>query len=139
MKTRTSAALMLVGTLVIGIVLGALGGRAYMIRQKPWHRPPGMHGDRPGPEKFADRFAERLEDLLDIDEAQRDTVRAILDAHMDQMMALNEQHRAEAAVLMDTLLLEMRGVLTDEQLATFEEHLKNRQLRGPKGRFRHGP
>jgi Spy/CpxP family protein refolding chaperone len=43
---------------------------------------------------------------------------------------LNEQHRAEAGVLMDSLLQEMRGVLTDEQLETFEEHLKRRLNRG---------
>ena len=141
MKTRTGAALILVATLVIGVVIGALGGRAFMMKQRPWGRPPGVHGERPGPgpDKFADRFVQRLEEMLEIDDAQRDTVHAILAVHMDQMMVLNEEHRAEASVLMDTLLLEMRGVLTDEQLETFEEHLKRRQLRGPKGRFRHGP
>jgi Spy/CpxP family protein refolding chaperone len=123
MSTRLTATLALVLTLLIGIILGALGNRALI-------RSHFFHGRALG-KGMLDRGAvvERMQRQLDVTDAQRDTVHAILQSHADRMLELNREHGEEMMRLMDTLLADLKPVLTDEQLNRFQDHLRRFRLR----------
>jgi Spy/CpxP family protein refolding chaperone len=123
MNTKSKAALALIATLLLGIVIGVLSHAAIM-------RPPI---DRHRPRMNGDRLASRLERLLDVAPEQREAVREILDHHVEQIMAMNREHGEELGALMDTLMEELSAVLTEEQLKPLKEH-RDRRRDG-----RHGP
>lgn len=123
MNTKWTAALVLVLTLILGIVLGALGGRVYMQSRFPRGRPPMRQVDR-------DLFVTRMVQMLDVKPDQEDTVRAILAAHSARFLALHERQTEETARLLDTLRANLEPVLTPEQRARFEEHSARIRFRG---------
>ena len=139
MKTRILAGVLLILTLLIGVLIGALGHRAIVhdmmrsgpmmrtFRSMPGRLPPGGGlSDDPGfgPEMIA----RRLEHLIDLEGAQRDSVLAILSAHFEQFSTVNLRHRQEAMTLMDSLRLELEPLLSEEQMRRLDEHLKRRHL-----------
>jgi len=136
LNARFLAAVVVVLTLVIGFLIGLLTTRVTEQRRPgPDRRHPPMGG------RMLDGgfFTERMEHMLDVGDDQRDTVRAILEAHADRFLAMHEQQSESMKILMDTLLTDLGDVLTEEQLSTFEEHLNSRRgfRRGP--RFDKGP
>ena len=133
MKTRILAGVFLILTLLIGVLIGALGHRAIVhdmmrtFRSMPGRLPPG--GGLPDDPGFGPgMIARRLEHLLDLEGAQRDSVLAILSAHFEQFSTVNLRHRQEAMTLMDSLRLELEPLLSEEQMRRLDEHLKRRHL-----------
>lgn len=124
MKVGTKTTLTVLGTLVIGIVVGALGSGALLFRN-----PPPLPLDRMNPERFADRF----ERTMDIEESKRDTVRAILEAHADRFMELGRRHSSELCIMMDSLTMELSGVLTEEQMERLKRLRDQRRKPPPFG------
>jgi hypothetical protein len=136
LNARFLAAVVVVLTLVIGFLLGLLTTRVTEHRRP---RPDEPHPPMGGRMLDGGFFTERMEKMLDVSFEQRDTVRAILDAHADRFLAMHDQQALTMKNLMDTLLTDLKGVLTEEQVSTFEEHLNSRRgfRRGP--RFDKGP
>jgi hypothetical protein len=133
MNTKIVAALALVLTLLIGVFLGLLGSRIYTAPDRAFRdRPPGRFMDE-------DFIARRLERAIDPTEAQRDTVRKILEAHAGRLLERHRRQFEETDLLMDSLLLELQGVLTSEQLDRFKAHVDERRPGGPGGRRRGAP
>jgi Spy/CpxP family protein refolding chaperone len=136
LNARFLAAVVVVLTLVIGFLIGLLTTRVTERRLPGPDRPHPPMGGRMMDGGF---FTERMERILDVGDDQRDTVRAILDAHADRFVAMHEQQSEAMKNLMDTLLTDLRSVLTEDQVSQFEEHLNSRRgfRRGP--RFDKGP
>jgi hypothetical protein len=128
MNTKLVAALALILTLLIGLFLGLMGGRLFS-------RPDRVLLDRP-PERFMDEdfVTRRLERAIDPTDAQRDTVRKILEANAGRFLERHRRQVEETDLLMDSLMLELKGVLTPEQLSRFKAHLDDRRPL----RYRHG-
>ncbi len=133
MKIHTKTALILFATLILGLLLGALIGGPLLVRMNlPEHTRMGL----------MQHFVEHFEGVTNPSEAQRDTVRAILESYADRFAELNIQHHSEMEVLMDSLQMELSPVLTEEQLQRMRDHLVHRPFgrRGPppgRGRHRH--
>jgi hypothetical protein len=117
MKIHTKTALILFVTLILGILLGTLVSGPLLIRRNlPRHTRMGL----------MEHFVEHFEDVTKPDEAQRDTVLAILESYADRFADLNIQHHSEVEVLMDSLQMELSPVLTEEQLERMRDHLTPR-------------
>jgi hypothetical protein len=123
MNTKLVAALVVILTLLIGVLLGLLGGRLWGPRD------PGLR-DRPGRFMNEEFVIRRLERAIDPTEAQRDTVHKILEAHASRILELHRQQFEETARLMDTLMLQLDGVLSEEQREHFRVHLQERRPQG---------
>ncbi len=111
-KSKWSAALLLVATFVLG---GLTGGAAVATADRgapDWRRPSGG-------------MVEHLADQLGLDARQQDSVRAIL-----------ERHHGAFRVIRDQIGVELRAVLTEDQLQRFED-MKS-EMRLHKGRHRRG-
>ena len=125
---------------------------------------PGRHGGGPGfgmpdPGMMIGRMAERL----DLDDAQRESVKNIMEAAKPELQALREQFRAnqealqaldagdpeiqniaisngelatEATLLFSRIRGEFHAVLTDEQLAKAAELKEQRKERGERRKDR---
>lgn len=137
MNAKFLAVVVLVLTLIIGFLLGLLSDRII------WPAPAHVRSDRPHPPpgRMLDRdfFTERMERLLQVTDLQRDTVTAILQSHAARFLDMHEQQAAHMKQLMDSLLSDLRGVLSEDQIQQFEEHLSERQFRRRKPRFGPGP
>ena len=121
MNTKLVAGLALVLTLLIGVFVGLMGGRIYRTPDRAFRdRPPGRFMDE-------DFITRRIERAIDPTDAQRDTVRKIVDAHAQRFLELHRQQFEETARLMDSLVAGLEGVLTPEQLERFKAHLQERR------------
>lgn len=134
MNLQVKPTLIIIGTLLIGIVLGALMSGTLAERRhrkiRSMMRPDG--------------FSEQLIELIQPqDNEQRDAIAAVLQntgRRIDEMM---RESRAEIHTMVDSMALELKPLLTDEQNARLQKHLGERPPRGdrPERRFprRRGP
>ena len=121
---KVKTALILVVTLLIGIVFGAMLHRAifqnkvkgFLAMQTP------------------DGFARRFERAIDTTPGQKEKVRKILDKYAEQFFEINQSHREEVAALFKSFHGELSRVLTPEQM----EKMRSRRFFRP-GRFPRGP
>lgn len=104
MKIQIKTALILVVTLLIGMMLGALIHGTVM-RNRIKKTALGL--------RTPHSFTRRMEAMLDLDESQREAVEDILMRHHQRMT----KYRLEVRVLMDSLQKELEPILTDEQKA----------------------
>jgi len=111
MKTNTKTVLIIVGTLLIGIVIGALGS-GFVV-----HR----FGPRMAEVRHREIFVERMVELIDPTPEQEPKVRDILTRHAEEFSELAEGFHEEASALLDSLRSELDPVLTEEQRARLEE------------------
>jgi hypothetical protein len=134
MKMETKTVLIVLSTLIIGMIIGALITGAFArhrIGRFMSMREPG-------------RLAAHVERIIGPDESQRDAVRAVLREHSEQFLELHSHFEDEMLALRDSLRKDLDPILTDEQ--------KERLERGPrhpgpfqgKGKrpghlWRHGP
>lgn len=110
MNIKVKTVSILVFTLVIGMVLGALIHGAVMRNRfkQTAFRMRTQWG-----------FVERMERVIQPDDSQREEMRKILRKHFQKM----NQFQAEMSVIMDSLRIELEPILTKEQ--------KERLERGP--------
>ena len=120
LSPRTKSILLLISTLLLGMVLGAVVN-AWLAterfeRIRDLRRPGGMV-----------RHLERV--LEPQSDEQRAQIRTVLNATSEDVQALRETHRREMRAVMDSMTARLEPVLTDEQMST----LQNRLRRGPHG------
>jgi hypothetical protein len=116
MNTKMKVALIIIVTLVIGIVFGALLNRAFMR-----HRIQRAFADRNprGMISFIERNIRPTQD-------QREMIRAILDKHRKKTADLREKFMMDMQAEFESLEVELDPILTPEQ----KKRLK-RRIRGP--------
>ncbi|NQT96225.1 MAG: hypothetical protein HQ562_00650 [Candidatus Marinimicrobia bacterium] len=117
-KTKTKAGLILIGTLVLGIIIGVLGSR-YLV-EKRIGRMAGM--------RYQKGFIEVFIRLIDPAEDQEQAVRAVLEKHHDRFLKIMEGRMVEIRTSMDSLKVELIPLLTEEQCRIFEERFMNKRM-----------
>ncbi|MBN2000953.1 hypothetical protein JW935_25635 [candidate division KSB1 bacterium] len=122
MKPKVKTSLILLATLVIGFLLGALS----MITLRRYHM------ERFGKIREQQAFMFFHERLIQPTEGQQDTVKKILSRYSPRFYKVVRQHREQISVLRDSLMLELETVLTPEQM-------KRLKQRAPFKRFPPGP
>jgi hypothetical protein len=134
MNLQVKPTLIIIGTLLIGIVLGALMSGTLAERR---HR---KIRSMMRPDGFSEQLIEVIQPQ---DNEQRDAIAAVLrntGRRIDEMM---RESRAEIHGTVDSMALELKPLLTDEQNARLKKHLGERPPRAdrPERRFprRRGP
>lgn len=111
MNMKVKTALILIGTLVIGIVLGAMLNRALMHMRIKGFLAMRTHKG----------FVERMEEIIRPSDPQKKEVTAILDKYALQFDAMHEEFKGRMASLLDNFKTDLTPVLTPEQMKIMEE------------------
>jgi hypothetical protein len=117
MKTKMKSALILIGVLFIGIVIGAAGNS--LIRKSMWE-------DRVNRFRSPRGFSDRLIDLIQPDPQQEAAVKSILLKHHEKMQSLAQESRTMLRTHVDSLLIELESVLRPEQVERAKRLLRRR-------------
>jgi len=118
---RTKSVLLLVVTLLLGIVLGGVltgwwvQNRADRVRALRT------------PSGFVERVVERVEPTS---AAQRDSVEVIARRAARQLERLRRSHRQQTMTVLDSMRVELRTVLSEEQINTLDRRLERRHRGG---------
>ncbi len=121
MSPRTKSILLLLTTLVIGLLLGALIN-GYFVRQRL---------DRLGSLMTRDGYSSRLVEVVNpTSEEQRQALRSVLEGAAPRAIQIMRQSREDMRALNDSVKSELEEILSQEQMARLEEHLRFRR-RGP--------
>ncbi|MFH1943549.1 MAG: hypothetical protein ABIL68_15710 [bacterium] len=110
MKIQYKTALILILTLLVGMVLGALIHGAVM-RDRFEQRIFRMRTD--------EGFSQRMEGIIEPDDSQKKAMREIVRKHFRRM----SEHQKEFRSMMDSLKVELDSILTDEQKKRLEQRL----------------
>jgi Spy/CpxP family protein refolding chaperone len=120
MTTKTKTSLILLSTLVMGVVVGAVAsGLLRDQRQQDIQRMPPHH-----------RFMSFMRDVIRPSGEQSPAIDGILDSRSRQLSALNEKHENEVFAVFDSMRTELAAILTDEQRARLETNLSKGFERG---------
>jgi hypothetical protein len=114
MTVKTKIALTVIGTLLVGIVVGVVGGAALV----DWRR--SKFADR----DFRDRFIQSFERELDLTADQRDSVTVIINRWADRQSTLFQQHFQATQALMDSMKADLTPVLTPDQLSRLDHRME---------------
>ncbi|MFQ5650206.1 MAG: hypothetical protein ACE5IY_09725 [bacterium] len=114
MSTKSKSLLVLFGTLVLGIVLGALSSGA--IRHERMAR--FRHMPR------QERFRHVLERIIEPTEEQRAALEQAVQRRFEQIADLREKFEDEIFAIHDSLRNDLASVLSADQLARLEAHLE---------------
>jgi len=117
MTLHKKSVVLILGTLTIGIICGAL--LSGIIRM---NRGDGFSGP-PSPERFSGFLLNRI---VQPDDSQRSEIQRIMDDYRPQFEDTMSRHREEIRALIDSLQKEIDPFLTDEQ----RERLQERRDRG---------
>ena len=109
MESRTSAALLLLGTFLLGAVSGGVSFSLYR-----------SHVNASSPKKGGS-FLEELSRGLDMDAAQKEKLGAILSQSRNKYKALSLQFQPHYEALRGQTRQEIREILHENQKARFEE------------------
>ena len=124
MNIKVKTALIIIITLVMGIVIGAMLNRALLQRRI----------NRAFSWRLPDFMITHIERIIEPDQEQRKRLREVLRKHAERMMEIRENHRIELQESFESLQKEMDLILTPEQ----KKRLL-RRLPGPLQRFRGFP
>jgi Spy/CpxP family protein refolding chaperone len=125
MDIKVKTALIIVATLIIGIVFGALLSRAYL------HHRIRRAFVMVDPERFNPFF----EQTIDPTPEQRERIRKIIQKHTNQVTELRRNFEEGMASSFETLQKELDSVLTPEQKKRLEKMMRERgpwPKRGPR-------
>jgi hypothetical protein len=114
MTTRSKTTFIILGTLIIGMVIGALASG--MWRQKRIEK-----FDRMQPRR---QFIETIENIIKPDDVQRKAIEKVLEKHFEHVAKIRERHEQEMMASFDSLKQELDSLLTEEQVKRLEENLK---------------
>ena len=128
MNVKTKSILVISGTLIIGMILGSLITAAYL-KNRAFDRIADWRSER--------GFVQRIERIIQPDEAQQEPVRQILMRHFSKMDQLGEQMRGNFEAMNDSLIKELETVLTPEQISRFKKKME-RMKRPGRHRRPHG-
>lgn len=121
-SARSRAALVIVLSLIAGAILGIAADRTVL--QHLGRRPPD-------PRRAGEHFARMLEHRLDLTDAQKEKVEAILRRHGDANEAIFRETQPRIHAQMQATDREIEAVLTPEQRARFHELLHERDAHHP--------
>ena len=110
---RTTAALLIAGALLGGIVVGAAGDRAYLLWQ---HRIMPSHRTM---QNVSQRIVNHLDNELHFTAGQRTEVQQIIDRHRQRIEAIWASVRPQARQEIDATNAEIERILTAEQRTKF--------------------
>lgn len=128
-RSRLGAAGLLIATFVFGALVG---GAATSLADREGHRTRGNH-PRPS-------YVERLGADLDLTDAQKDSVRAVLERHQPAMDSLWESIRPQFQSERQAIRTQINALLTPEQQAKYATLQRQDSLRRAEGeRSRNGP
>lgn len=114
MTTRTKTTLIIIGTLLLGMLLGALLTGA-VVRHRL-----GQLNDLRTPRGFSRVLEETIQPA---NAAQREELQAALQQGGRRLVRLRRQHRQETRALVDSLRAEIEPLLTPEQQKRLDERL----------------
>lgn len=130
MNTKTKSIFVLIGVLLIGIIIGAMGST--VIRRQMWE-------DRISRYKTPDGFINHLLETIQPDPDQKEAVEKILYEHHKKMMRIGEESRKMIKNHADSLIIELKPILTAEQLEKLEKFLSRKRPGGKHPRGEPGP
>jgi hypothetical protein len=127
MHTKTKSILVLSGVLIIGIIIGALGSS--LLRQN-------MLEERISRFRTPEGFTERILDRIDPDPDKREAVKNVLIKQHKRLTEKFEHTRMQMESHVDSVLLQLKPLLTEEQLERATHFLKRRprHMRRPGGK-----
>ena len=115
MKSKTNAALLLLGTFLLGAVSGAVSFSLY--RNYVSASTPKINSRPSGPHDIVEELARGL----DMDSAQKEKLGVIISQSRDRYRALSKQFRPQYDVIRDQTRQEIRQILHENQKPRFEE------------------
>ena len=132
MNVKLKTSIIIIITLLIGIVIGALGSG--MIRKN-------IYKDRITRFRKPEGFVNRIENIIEPDSIQQVVIRTILLNHHKRIRVVSEQYHVEMKALIDSLKNELKPILTPEQQERLNERLQRRKRLqgGPRDRFSRQP
>jgi hypothetical protein len=119
MKPQTKSIFVVIATLIIGMLLGALinGSIRSQIHDRVFN----------GPRQ--DRFGQMMERIIQPDSTQAEAIHELMDRYAPRFAEQHQRHTAEMKYLVDSLNEELAPILTEEQMARLMDRL-NRFERG---------
>ena len=118
MNIRTKSTIVLIGVLLIGIIIGALGST--MLRRNMWE-------DRVAKFRSPHGFTERFIKIIQPDPQQEKAIEEILLKHHHKMLSITEKSRDKINTHADSLFIELEPILSSEQMQRAKKVLR----RGP--------
>ena len=124
MNTRTKSSLVIIGTLLIGMILGAVitGG---IMRNRVFDRMERL--------RTAEGFKHRMEKIIQPDEDQRAKVNEILEEHFSRMQRLGDVMRQDFETRNDSLYQELEQVLRPDQIERLKQRMERLRRFAPPG------
>jgi hypothetical protein len=129
MNLQIKSSLIIIGTLLLGIVLGTL--ISGMLAERRFQRIHSMMK----PPQFAEELVEAIGPK---DEPQRREIMAIINETDQKIQNMMHQSREEMHAAVDSLAAKLQPLLTVEQKARLEKHLgdrRHRPMEPPKEQF----
>lgn len=114
MTTKSKTTFIILGTLIIGMVIGALSSG--MWRQKRIEKFGRMRPQQ--------QFIESIENIIKPDEAQRKAIEKVLEKRFEHIAQIRERHEQEMMAAFDSLKQELNSLLTEEQQKRLEENFE---------------
>jgi hypothetical protein len=124
MNTKAKSIYVLIGVLILGIIIGALGSS--LLTRHMWK-------DRISYFRTPEGFTERILDRIDPDPDKREAIKNILMEEHKKLTQRYEQSRIRMKAHTDSVLLELKPFLTEKQLERAAHFLKRRPLKGRSG------
>jgi Spy/CpxP family protein refolding chaperone len=122
MKSRTNATLLLIVTFLMGSAAGAVSYRLYQN-----HLSPGQRSSSPAPNPH--QVTGVMAKYLNMDDAQKDKLKAIVTASRDRYRTLSQQFRPQYDEIRNETHQQIRRILRPDQLGKFDEFLKEMDRR----------
>jgi hypothetical protein len=107
-------------------LLGAVSGGLVMHLAYRSHMETFLKGDRKAREEI---LLNRLSRKLDLDESQREKVRAIVEKTHAEMNKIRKQYRPQMEAVLEKSRAEVRLILRPDQLEKFEKFVAERKAR----------
>ncbi len=114
MSTKTKTLLIILGTLVIGVAIGALGSG--VMRHNRLEKFERMDHSR--------RFLHAMENIIQPDTEQKAEIESVMEKYSNQMVDIRERHQGEITTILDSMRNALDGLLTDEQKNRLQTHFE---------------
>jgi hypothetical protein len=118
MNTKAKSTLVLIGVLLIGIIIGVLGSS--LMRWNIWQ-------DKLAHFRSPQGFSDRLLSVIQPDAQQEELVKQILLTHHLKMEKITEQSHSLIKAHADSLLIDLKPVLSTEQYERLKKMLERKR------------
>ncbi|TKJ37251.1 hypothetical protein CEE37_14150 [candidate division LCP-89 bacterium B3_LCP] len=116
MKIHTQSAFIILGTLIIGIILGAVLSTVFV-----HHRFQEIQGLM-GPGQFEHFLIENV--IRPVDDQQREALMKIAEKTSQKAMTSMTTFRSDMKTILDSLQTELKPILNDEQFQRLQQHIE---------------